>query len=43
MPANDGEEAYDEMTSHPIDMLDLKEFKESILRYGMQSPFIKQG
>lgn len=42
MPANDGGHEYDEITWHPIEILDSKWFKESIDSYRMHSPFIKQ-
>lgn len=39
MPAND---AYNEMTWHPIEMLDLAHLKEAIVLYGLHSPFVKE-
>lgn len=41
MPANDGGEADNEMTWSPVEMLDQKQFKKSIIWYGMHSNLVK--
>lgn len=33
---------YEELGWEPIDVLDLKRFKEAIVTYGMCSPYVKQ-
>lgn len=42
MPANNVDYAYNELTWCPIEMLDLKHFKEAIISYGLHSLFVKQ-
>lgn len=39
MLAND---AYNELTWSPIEMLELKHFKEAVLLYGLHSSFVKE-
>ena len=42
MPANNGGHVYNELTWRPIEMLDLKYFKEPVVLYGLHSPFVKE-
>lgn len=42
MPANDGAPAYNELSWHPVEIVDLKHFKETVLLYGLYSPFAKE-
>jgi hypothetical protein len=41
MSANDDTPPYNELTLCPIEMLALKHFKESMVLYGLHSPFVK--
>ena len=42
MPAHDDIPAYDGLAWHPLEILDLMHFKESIMLYGLHSPFVKE-
>ena len=42
MPDNDGGTTYNELTLSLIEMLNLKYFKESIVLYGLHSPYVKE-
>jgi hypothetical protein len=42
MPANDGGQAYNELTWRPIQILDLKHFKEAMVLHDLHSSFVKE-
>lgn len=37
-----GTQGYAEVNWNPVEMLDLKRFKEVVISLGMHSPFVKQ-
>lgn len=41
-PTNDGIPACNELTWHPIEILDLKHLKEAVVLHGFNSPFVKK-
>jgi hypothetical protein len=41
-PTNDAGSAYNELTWHPTEMLELKHFKEAMVLYSLHSPLLKE-
>jgi hypothetical protein len=41
MPANGVNHDFDKVMWHPIEMRDLRHFREVIISYGIHSPYVK--
>ena len=42
MPAKSGEQGYDKIGLHPIEIIDIRHFKEAMISYEMHSSYVKQ-